>query len=397
MHLDPFMPTILAVLLVVFCLSFVLKRLGQSGPIASTIAGIVIGASGFGFLTNVELVSRIGSFGVILLLFYIGLEVKLKDLIDNWRLAVIGTFIQIFVSVLVVTGLGFFLDWSLSRSLLLGFVISLSSTALCLDYLQARNLLQSSVGRDVVTVLLSQDVAVVPMMIILGFLGASQEKFGFGSVILQMSGGLILAVICYLIFRHQDWLSQRLRIDLWDRELQLYFALLFGLSLSVLTAFFGISSALGAFAAGLLIAIIGHEHAIREAIEPFKLVFVSLFFISVGLMVDLSFFWHNYMIILSLSILALLTNTLINALILRMLQRPWLEAWQAGAILAQIGEFSFVLAALGLSSGIIKVEAYYYAIATIACTMLLTPFWITMIRGIVQRLTFGNNASIEPT
>ena len=155
------------------------------------------------------------------------------------------------------------------------------------------------------------------------------------------------------------------------------------LGLSLLTGLAHLSTALGAFAAGILVTAAKETQWVHHALEPFRIIFVALFFVSVGLLVDLKFISDHLMQVLVLVIIVLIGNTLLNGMILRLLGYRWKESLYAGAILAQIGEFSFVLAAVGLANGIINDVAYQYTIATIALSLLISPFWILGARRVL--------------
>ena len=148
------------------------------------------------------------------------------------------------------------------------------------------------------------------------------------------------------------------------------------LGLSLLTGLAHLSTALGAFAAGILVTAAKETQWVHHALEPFRVIFVALFFVSVGLLVDIEFITGHIVQVVVLVTIVLVTNTLLNGGILRLLGYRWRESLYAGAMLAQIGEFSFVLAAVGLANNIINQVAYQYTIAVIALSLLISPFWI---------------------
>ena len=145
-----------------------------------------------------------------------------------------------------------------------------------------------------------------------------------------------------------------------------------------------LSTALGAFAAGIMVTAAKETQWVHHALEPFRVIFIALFFVSVGLLVDVTFVISHIIQVTLLVLIVLVSNTLLNGLILRVLGYHWRESFYAGAILAQIGEFSFVLAAVGLSSGIISDIAYQYTIAVIALSLLVSPFWIWLARRLLH-------------
>jgi CPA2 family monovalent cation:H+ antiporter-2 len=374
MHLDPLIPALVAAAFVVLAVGLLFGRLGQPQVVAYLLAGIAIGPHGLGIISDVQVVQRLGDAGVVLLLFFLGLEISLPRLLSNWRVPVLGTLIQILASVGVVIAVGEWLGWPLARSVLLGFVISLSSTAVVIRMLQKSGETDTPVGHDVVGVLLVQDLALVPMLIVIGHMGGIPGAGG--DIFLQIAGALGLAGLFLFLAR-----GSQLRIPFAmalrrDHELQVFaaFAVCFGMATA--TALLKLSSAVGAFVGGILVANARETDWVRRSLEPFHVLLVAFFFVSIGMLVDLQFIRDNLGVVLLLAALAVVTNTVINTVIFRSLGRSWRNSLYGGALLSQIGEFSFVLAAVGLAARVISDYAYQATIAVIALTMLVTPAYI---------------------
>jgi CPA2 family monovalent cation:H+ antiporter-2 len=304
------------------------------------------------------------------------MEVFPTRLINNWRVAVIGTLLQILISVGIVWLLGQVAGWPLSRSLLIGFVISLSSTAVVLKMLQDSGELESQNGQNVLGILLVQDLALIPMLVILGSI--SGEGTSLSQLLLQVCGGLLfIALFVLLIVRDTIQLPLE-RLLQGDHEMQIFTALTICFGLALISGLFGLSTALGAFAGGMLISAAHETRWVHHNIEPFRVVFVALFFVSIGMLVDVRFIQQHWGQVLLVLILVLLTNTFINAMILRSLGSNWRDSLYAGALLSQIGEFSFVLAAIGIQAKIISTFGYQLTISTIALSLLVSPAWIAL-------------------
>ena len=382
MHIDPLLPTFVGIVLSVLFLGFLLKWLRQPEIIGYLLAGVVVGPQGLSLVSDPALVNHMGTLGVTLLLFFIGMEVSPAKLVQGWRIAVIGTLLQILVSVGVVWLIGWLFHWSLPRIILLGFVISLSSTAVVLKLLKDRGELDTPVGGDVLLILLAQDMAVVPMLIVLGLLGG--ETPDTGTLILQSIGAvLIIGFVGWLMSRRNIRLpfADRLRND---HELQVFTALLICFGLAFITGMLELSTALGAFVGGMLVSASRETDWVQQSLEPFRTLFIAFFFVSIGLMVDLSFVASHWLQIGLLVMAVLITNTFINALVLRSLGIPWNRGLLAGAMLAQIGEFSFVLSAAGLQAAIITEYAYQTTIAAISISLILSAPWIALIRNCLK-------------
>jgi len=389
--MDPFLPQAVGAIFFILLLGFILKFFRQPHVVAYLIAGIVIGPWGFGLVTDIESISRLGTAGVVLLLFFVGMETDIHKLVKNWKLIIFGTLMQILLSVGCVWLLGLWFDWSLARIVLIGFVISLSSTAIVIKLLQDNGMLSSSLGQSALGILLAQDLAIIPMLIIIGLLGAGN----IDNVQLVKQGvGTIFAIVLFgfIITRKQvhlplsKWLKD-------DRELQLFAALGICFGLATLTAWFELSTALGAFIAGMLVGAAKETLWVHRTLDSFKVLFVALFFVSVGMLLDVSFLISHWQQTAILVMAALVTNIFINAIILKLSKFSWKESLYAGVLLSQIGEFSFVLAAVGYQANIINEYGYQLALCVISLSLLTSPVWIGMSK---KWLKFNHNSAKEP-
>jgi CPA2 family monovalent cation:H+ antiporter-2 len=370
------------VIAVILILGILLQAFRQPQLVGYIVAGIVIGPAGLGILTDEVLIQHLGSIGVTLLLFFIGMEVSPFLLVRGWRIALLGTLFQVIVSVGCVALVGMWLDWSLARIILLGFVISLSSTAVVLKLLGDRGELASRAGNNVLLILLAQDLAVVPMLIGISFLAGERPEATM--LIRQVAGGaLIIGLAVFTVTRKYIRLPLAGRIRR-DRELQVFAALLICFGLAFLTGALGLSSALGAFVGGMIVASARETDWVHHALEPVRVIFVGILFVSIGMLVDTAFFIEYWRLVLALVFVVFVTNTFINALVLRALGETWQTSLYSAALLAQIGEFSFVLASAGLTAGIIEGFGYQMTIAVIALSLLFSPGWIAASKWLLK-------------
>ena len=372
--MDPFLPQAVGAIFFILLLGFILKFFRQPHVVAYLIAGIFIGPWGFGLVTDIDSISRLGTAGVVLLLFFVGMETDIHKLVENWKLIIFGTLMQIILSVGCVWLLGIWFDWSLARIVLIGFVISLSSTAIVIKLLQDNGMLSSSLGQSALGILLAQDLAIIPMLIIIGLLGAGNidnvqlVKQGVGTL-------FAVALFAFVITRKQVHLP----LSKWlkgDHELQLFAALGICFGLAMLTAWFELSTALGAFIAGMLVGAAKETLWVHRTLDSFRVLFVALFFVSVGMLLDISFLISHWQQTAILVMAALITNIFINAIILKLSKFSWKESLYAGVLLSQIGEFSFVLAAVGHQASIINEYGYELALCVISLSLLTSPIWI---------------------
>jgi len=371
--------------LAVLVLGLLLRSIRQPYVIGYLIAGILFGPHGFALIKDKAIIDQLGAVGVVLLLFFIGMEVSPQKLINNWQVAVFGTLLQIIISIGCVWPLGLYFDWPIERIVLIGFVISLSSTAVVLKLLQDWKEIDSKVGQNVLVILLAQDLAVILMMIVLSMMGSDTAESG--NIWLQLIGAAAMALtIGYIAVKETIHLPLRKLLG-GDQEMYVFAALCICLGLSLLTGLLGLSTALGAFVAGMLIGATEETHWVHDSLESFRIVFVALFFVSIGMLVDINFIMVHWLQIGVLVLLVITTNTFINGVILRMLGISWRESLYAGTLLSQIGEFSFVLAAVGIQAHIITSYGYQMTVAVISISLLISPPWIMFIKFILKHET----------
>lgn len=381
MLLAAFDPSILLSLIVgvvIIFLCLLLKKFKQPYVIAYILAGVVLGQHGFAVIEDEDVIRRMGDVGLILLLFFIGMEIDLKDLLKTWKVNTLATVFQVIGSLILTAILGWIFDWALPRIIILGFVISLSSSAVVIKLLQDRGEIRGKVGQSVLGVLLIQDIIIVPMLITAGYLGGNNPSVS--ELVLQLCGGILL--ILFLL-----WLIKKGEIRLpysdsikKDHELQVFIAFLMCFGFAGVTAFFGLSAALGAFIGGLFVHSAHSTDWFHNSLHSFRVIFVALFFLSVGMLIDLHFLWENRLMIFLLLLSVYISNHFINALVLRRFLSTWQESLYGGALLAQIGELSFVIAALAFESKIINNFTYQTTVLIIALTLLISPFWISLTR-----------------
>lgn len=393
MHMDPMMPKVVAAAFFVLLIGLFLRRFKQPHVVVYLLAGIVLGPQVTGLFDDVQSTARLGEIGVVLLLFFVGMEVSLPRLVENWRVAIIGTGLQILITVAAVLVLGWRLDWPVARSVLLGFVVSLSSTAVVVSMLREWGQLDSPVGHDAVGVLLIQDLALVPMLLLVGLF--SDAPTSASSLGLQVGGGVVvIGLVIFIVHRGTISLpfARRLRED---HELQVFSAFILCFGLATLTALAQLSTALGAFVAGIIVASARETEWVHKSLDSLRVLLVALFFVSVGMLIDLRFLLAHWLVMSALVVSVLFLNTLLNAGILRSLGRAWPISLFTGALLSQVGEFSFVLAAVGKQQGIVTDYAYQASVGLIALTLILSPAWVGIVRRLVMKGADAGSAEAQ--
>ncbi|MBU1168911.1 MAG: cation:proton antiporter [Proteobacteria bacterium] len=375
MHSDPSMHILVFSIFFIIVIGFIMKSLKQPSVVGYLLAGLALGPFGLSILPDTEAVSRLGGLGVVLLMFFVGIEMCLPCLVAKWRIVIFGTLFQIIASVAVVGFIGIFFNWSFNRILFLGFVISLSSTAVVIKLLKDSNELDTDVGQSVIGVLLAQDLAVIPMILILQLLGKpelhimsfAKQAFGFS---------LFLLSIIWVSKKKTKMEISFGRLFFSDPEFQVFIALLLCFGSAALFGLLELSTALGAFAAGIAVAALKNTEWVHHHLSPFRVVFISLFFVSVGMQLDITFLRENWLEVLSLVVGVLSINTFINGLIFKIMGMTWHQSLYAGSLLSQIGEFSFVLAAIGYNAGFISAYGFNLAMSTIVVSLMMTVVWV---------------------
>ncbi|MEM9888935.1 MAG: cation:proton antiporter [Bacteroidota bacterium] len=369
---NKFIALVALIVILVVLLGLVLKRFKQPYIISYILVGAVLGETGL--IENEDLVHYLGELGIILLLFFIGMEISLPEFVKQWRVALFGTISQVVASVLVSLLIGYAFDWSFTRSVVVGFVIALSSSAVIIKLLEEKGIMDTRTGRNVLSVLLMQDIIIVPMLIIISTIGG--EAMPVKDIVLMIIGGFLCVSIIVFIYIKKSIQLPFANALQQDHELQVFAAILFCFGGALISSLFGISPALGAFIGGMVMRVGKACDWIHTTLHSFRVLFVAVFFIGVGLQIDLAFIADNMLPILSVLVGVYLTNHLLNTLILRLFSCSWQEAFLGGALLAQIGELSFLLSSLAYNLSIIEEYTFTFTISLISLTLIVSPFWI---------------------
>ncbi len=378
---DPLLIYFVVGALVVLGVGLFMSYLKQPVAIAYILAGILLGPSVFGFLGDKDIISSLGNIGVVMLLFFIGMEISLPRLLSKWRIAIVGIIVQGILSFVAMFFVGLWFGWPIGGVVLMSFVIVNASTAILIKILQDKKQLDSRLGQNILAILLVQDIAIVPMMIILSFF--SEQGVTLTTIVLQVVGAAILFALLYYTFT-----TKNIRLPFTSRikenqEIQVFGALVLCFGLATITSLFNLSAGIGAFIAGILVAYAKETPWVKESLESFRIVFVALFFVSVGMLINIQFLKEHWGLILLLVSIVFLLNTFINAGIFRLLGDSWRESLYSGSLLSHIGEFSFVLSAIGLQSGIITQFGHELTVSIIAFTMLLGPIWVKIFENLL--------------
>ncbi len=379
------------VLIGAFAVAIILifQRLKIPPVIGLIFTGILLGPSGFGAVYDQKMISTLAELGVVLLLFTIGLEFSLDELNKLKKIVLVGGIVQILLTGLVISFLAYWFMHVIgygitpSASVFLGFTFSVSSTAICLKILTDRDELALPHGRIAIGILIFQDLAIVPLMIGINFL-APESAPSFEVVFKKVGVIVLFAVAIFVGLKLLMPKMVRLISSLQARDVLVIGALVICFGAAWLTSLAGLSLALGSFVAGMVIASTDESHQISVTIDPFREAFSSIFFISVGLLLDVKMV--NLPLFISIALVVLLVKGMLVAGVSLFLGNSLRVSMMAGMALAQIGEFSFVLAEAGLKNGVINHEVFQAMLAIIVVTMIVTPAMIAIAPRVADQM-----------
>lgn len=360
-----------------FCLSLLVLlvccKIRLPSIVGLLISGVLCGPTAFGLVENVRAVELLAEVGVVMLMFTIGLEMSGEELSRLKKPVFLGGTAQVGATILIFTPLSLVSGHSITEGVFFGCVAALSSTAIVLSLYQQKAQSESPQGRLALAVLIFQDLAIVPMMLIIPLLSGQQSA---GAVQLLLSGARTVAILGggWLLAKHVLPRLMLMVVRSRSRELLLIGTLGLCLAIAVGTAWLGLSLSLGAFIAGLLLAESEYSLSVVEGVLPFKMIFTSLFFISIGMLLDVDFAFTHVGPILLLAVALLLFKTLAALAAMLLLRYPLRTCLMAAMSISQIGEFSFVLARSGVEAGLLDSFGYQVFLASSILTMVATPF-----------------------
>lgn len=364
------------------------RRLGLSAIVAYLIAGIVIGPHGLAAFGTPESIIPVSELGVVMLLFLIGLELELGRLVALRR-AIFGLgAAQLALTALAIGTLAYLVglvDWR--GAVVAGVALAMSATAIALEILEERGQLQQDYGQRAFAILLFQDMAVVPLLAALPLLaqagGSTHTNIGDGLRAVALIVGAILLIVVagrYLLNPFFRLLAQT-----GSREVMTAAALLVVLGAALIMQKAGMSMALGAFLAGVLLAESNYRHELEADIEPFRGLLLALFFMGIGMSIDLAIVRANVWLILVAAVVITALKAAIVWLLFRATCVREADALRAGSVLTAAGEFAFVLIPLGGSLGVLDPRQASILTAIAAITMLLGPLFATLTEALLRR------------
>lgn len=370
---------ILADIAIIFGLSiaalYICHKLHIPGIIGFLVTGVLAGSHGLGLIDAAQEVEVLAEIGVILLLFAIGIEFSLRSLMRIRRYVLLGGALQVVLTTLLTMGISAAFGLSLNTSIFLGFVVSLSSTAIVLKALQDRSEIVAPHGRTILAILIFQDIVIVMMMLVTPMLseGSSSSLVDLG---LTLGKGAAVVIVVLGLARYVVPRLLTAVAATHSRELFILTIVVICFTTAWVTSQFGLSLALGAFLAGLVISESEYSHQAFSNILPFRDIFTSLFFVSVGMLLDSSLFLDRFLPIIGITAGVIALKFGAASLAAFLLGLPLRVVLLTGLALCQIGEFSFILSKVGLEYELVTEETYGMILAVSVLTMAATPFII---------------------
>lgn len=348
-------------------------RLKLPTIIGYLLTGAIAGPYGLSLVDASTAVEVLSEIGVILLLFVIGMEFSLKSLMAIKKAVFIGGSLQVTLTIAVTTIITYFFGFDWSKAVFFGFLFALSSTAIVLKLLQEGGQINTLSGRTTLAILIFQDIIIVPLVLFTPMLAGESDNILLSLFYMALKGGLviILTIISakYLI----PQLLYRVAKSK-NEELFLLSIIVTCFAVAYATSLLGLSLGLGAFLAGLIISESEYSHHATGKILPFREIFLSFFFVSVGMLFDISFLADHILIILALVVLTFLVKFLIVSLSVKAIGSNFKESFIVAFSIFQVGEFSLLLAKEGLKYELLDNTTYQYFLAISIITMIITPF-----------------------
>jgi len=395
MHVPALVAALAIVVIATSIFGYIAQRIGLVAIVGYIVAGILIGPHALGlFIEDFELVEAMGEIGVIFLMFFIGLELGGDLLKKLGALLFGGGAIQVILTVALVAAIAAIFGVDVKTGIYTGCLVALSSTAVVLKLLAARNETASPTGEVSVAFLIFQDIAVVILVLMVPMLG--DEGGSLGAIVWAMVKALLLIGVVLVVAK---WVIPPLLDAVWERTdkeefLLVILALAAGVAYGVTLV--GLTASLGAFVAGLVISGGEHRERATDIILPFQALFAAIFFASIGMRLNLSVLLETWWLVLIFSVIVLIVKFIGVGTAAAVFKRPLPVVVSSGLVLAQIGEFSFILENIGRQSGLSPLAlgetGSQVFIAIVVLLIALTPLLFNL-GGMMQKRLEGQRTA----
>lgn len=360
-------------------------RLKVPTIIGFLLTGAIAGPYGLSVVTASQAVEVLSEIGVILLLFVIGMEFSLKSLLSIKKAVFIGGTLQVVLTIAATTFITYFFGYDWNIAVFFGFLFSLSSTAIVLKLLQEGGQVNTISGRTTLAILIFQDVVIVPLMLFTPMLAGESDNIALSLLYMALKGLVVIGItIISAKYLMPNLLFRVAKTR--NAELFLLCIIVTCFAVAYLTSLLGLSLGLGAFLAGLIISESEYSHHATGKIVPFREIFLSFFFVSVGMLFDVTFLYDHFFIIIGLVLLTFLVKFIIATIAVKAIGSTLEEAFIVGFSLFQVGEFSLLLAKEGYRYQLLDDITYQYFLAISIITMAATPFVLNAREKLAYRI-----------
>ncbi|MCD9616917.1 NEM-activable K(+)/H(+) antiporter [Chryseobacterium gleum] len=366
--------TVCVLCMTILGLMFLLKRLHQPYLIAYIIAGILLGPYGVKLFDQPEEIEAVGEAGILLLMFFIGMEINVPNKKSLIIKPVLAQGIKILLSFMFAFLLGWILTLDFKSILLIAILFTFNSTAVVVEFLKKHGTLHTAFGIVILNILLLQDLLLAPVLTLLKFWNG--EKFNMLNFVIPLA----ICIGIFLIFRKIRHLREIRFSSTFlenDHDLQVFSGLFICLGFGLVAEVVGLSAALGSFIAGVVVGKIRAFHWLEHSLLPFKVFFVALFFVSIGLRLDLNYLFSNYVLITIGTLVVLISNSVMSSIFFRILNFRWKDSFYGGALLSQTGEFGILALSIAYKTGMVGYDLYKAGLGITCLSLLLSTIWIS--------------------
>ena len=376
----------------------VVHRLKISPVLGFLVVGAALGPHGLGRLadysraidwltvTGEKQIAFIADLGIVFLLFFIGLELSMRRLITMRRLVFGLGGLQVVLSAAVISLVALWLGQAAAAALIIGSCLALSSTAIVMELLSGQRRMMSTTGRTSFAILLAQDLAVVPLLFLVSALGGHSEGSVVQGVIVALVEAILAIAVIAIVGRLVLKPLFRLAASTDNPEFFMAATLLIAVGSGVIASLAGLSMALGAFIAGLLLAETEYRRAVEAMIDPFRGLLLGVFFFSVGMHIDLSFIWREPVLVIGGFMAMMAAKTALLVPLCRLFGIPWAASVETGLLLAPGGEFAFIGIGLAAQFNLVDPGVAAGVLAVVSLTMGTLPFVSLFARRAAQRV-----------
>ncbi len=380
---------------VISLLILLLRKLDQPYLIAYTLAGILLGPHFLRVIEDLHQIELVGEVGIILYMFFLGIELKWpQDSRFMWRPVTFQVLKSTTCILAAFLGVYFF-DLPRVTALVLAFILMLNSTSVASEYLLKNHAIKTNFGILILSVLVIQDIAFAPLLSSLQFIGG--QGVSIWKIVKTLGATFFVIWLIIRVSKIEQITVPWENTIQQDHDLQLFLGLMMCFGLAVLSGHLGLSASLGAFASGILVKKIRAFNWIEHGLYPFRTFFMAIFFVYLGLLLDLDFFLPNLRVILMLLGFLVVFQNLISALCFRLLKYSWRNSIYSGALLCNVGELSLVICLLAYQMKLISSDILKLVIAVSILSILFTTIWISLIKAFIYKVPHqqANNDELQ--